>query len=661
MKLPEDFLITLATKVGISENEFEVLSRAIKGESMSDISDQLRVRKDALQKRLGEVYKKFEVQGAGPGKLAKLQQILVTEYQKQVANNRHDATTDREVYPTVVENTRFQDTTIPQFSPRIDWEEVPAKEPFYGRHYEIETLKKWIVTNRCRVVTICGMGGIGKTALATQTLQQIQGEFQTIIWRNIATSGPLEKLLPDILQFLSHHSEIDIPKPSNSLISQLIEYLRLTRCLLVFDEVETILESGQLPGQYRPGYESYGELFQQIAQTSHQSCLLLISWTHPIELDNLAERTLHCRDLELRELPEKDAKEIILSAPHVSTSESNLLSELIYLYGGNPLLLKIAVTHAQDMLAGNLAQLVKKTPSVIEGIVRDYFEEKFQDFHELEVKVLSCLASNKPATLSELQSSLLFAEDLSELKLAVEILIERSLLQALTESGEERLTVSPQARLFVTHQLIAKYLNQIGYKKYLESELQTAKCYLTQTLRYNPELPAANYNLGSTYEKLEDLSNARQHYKKAAEYKNSRAAGAAVNNLARLEILSENFDIAVELILSILPKVNDKMVQVTLHKNLGWAYLGLQLYSDAETHLQKAIELDKSYTVAHCLLAQVLEAKGDTTAALSCWQKCLNCSTQGQQQEGVAWKLPELSIWKSFARERLSASGREPN
>ncbi|MEG5018415.1 MULTISPECIES: NB-ARC domain-containing protein [unclassified Microcoleus] len=660
MKLPEDFLITLATKVGISENEFEVLSRAIKGESMSDISDQLRVRKDALQKRLGEVYKKFEVQGAGPGKLAKLQQILVTEYQKQVANNRHDATTDREVYPTV-ENTRFQDTTIPQFSPRIDWGKVPAKEPFYGRNSEIDTLKKWIVTNRCRVVTICGMGGIGKTALATQTLQQIQGEFQTIIWRNIATSGPLEKLLPDLLQFLSHHSEIDLPKLSNSLIAQLIEYLRLTRCLLVFDEVETILQSGQLPRHYRPGYESYRELFQQIAQTPHQSCLLLISWTHPIELDILAEETLLCRALELSELPEKDAKQIILSAPKVSTSESNLLSELIYLYGGNPLLLKIAVTHAQDMLAGNLAQLVKKTPSVIEGIVRDYFQEQFQDFHELEVKVLSCLASNKPATLSELQSSLLFAEDLSELKLAVEILIERSLLQTLTDSDEERLTVSPQARLFVTHQLIAKYLNQIGYKKYLESELQTAKCYLTQTLRYNPELPAANYNLGSTYEKLEDLPNARQHYKKAAEYKNSRAAGAAVNNLARLEILSENFDVAVELILSILPQVNDKIVQVTLHKNLGWAYLGLQLYSEAETHLEKAIELDNSYAVAHCLLAQVLEAKGETTAALSCWQKCLNCSTQGQQQEGVAWKLPELSIWKSFARERLSASGREPN
>ena len=71
MKLPEDFLITLATKVGISENEFEVLSRAIKGESMSDISDQLRVRKDALQKRLGEVYKKFEVQGAGTGEISK--------------------------------------------------------------------------------------------------------------------------------------------------------------------------------------------------------------------------------------------------------------------------------------------------------------------------------------------------------------------------------------------------------------------------------------------------------------------------------------------------------------------------------------------------------------------------------------------------------------
>jgi DNA-binding CsgD family transcriptional regulator len=79
--VPREFLKTVALRVGISDNELEVMARAIQGEPMTAISKQLGVRKDALQKRLGEVYRKLNISGAGPGKLAKLQQKLLSEYQ----------------------------------------------------------------------------------------------------------------------------------------------------------------------------------------------------------------------------------------------------------------------------------------------------------------------------------------------------------------------------------------------------------------------------------------------------------------------------------------------------------------------------------------------------------------------------------------------------
>jgi Bacterial regulatory proteins, luxR family. len=69
--VPREFLKTVAARVGISDNELEVMARAIQGEPMTAISKQLGVRKDALQKRLGEVYRKLNISGAGPGKLAK--------------------------------------------------------------------------------------------------------------------------------------------------------------------------------------------------------------------------------------------------------------------------------------------------------------------------------------------------------------------------------------------------------------------------------------------------------------------------------------------------------------------------------------------------------------------------------------------------------------
>ncbi|MGI0479460.1 hypothetical protein ACN4EE_01585 [Geminocystis sp. CENA526] len=89
--IPAKFLQNITKHFGITEGESEVLNRAIQGESLDDIAKDLGISKDALQKRLGEVYKKFQIFGFGPGKLAKLQQRLVEEYQKY-RQNQNDKT-----------------------------------------------------------------------------------------------------------------------------------------------------------------------------------------------------------------------------------------------------------------------------------------------------------------------------------------------------------------------------------------------------------------------------------------------------------------------------------------------------------------------------------------------------------------------------------------
>ncbi|NIV27928.1 MAG: hypothetical protein GWN58_00015, partial [Anaerolineae bacterium] len=51
-------------------------------------------------------------------------------------------------------------------APRLnqDWGEAPDTAAFYGRGTELARLERWLVRDRCRLVAVLGMGGLGKTA-----------------------------------------------------------------------------------------------------------------------------------------------------------------------------------------------------------------------------------------------------------------------------------------------------------------------------------------------------------------------------------------------------------------------------------------------------------------------------------------------------------------
>ncbi len=203
---------------------------------------------------------------------------------------------------------------------------------------------------------------------------------------------------------------------------------------------------------------------------------------------------------------------------------------------------------------------------------------------------------------------------------------------------------------------MAKNLNKIGYERYLEGDFQRAAFYLQWAIEFNPNLGGAHYNLGSTYEKLEDSEGAYNHYQTAANSK-GRAADAALSNLARLDILAGNSATAIERLLPRINQVKDTSVKSSVHKNLGWAYLLQKQYSDAQYHLQKAIELDSERAASYCLLAQVQDIQGDEKSALASWANCLTYDTRDRRRKEVAWRSPELDFWQFQARERLKPSG----
>ncbi|MBD1856142.1 MULTISPECIES: hypothetical protein [Leptolyngbya] len=70
---------------------------------------------------------------------------------------------------------------------------------------------------------------------------------------------------------------VELPESLDGRVSRLMEYLRKARCLLVLDNAESILGSDNRAGSYRSSYEGYRYFFKCIAETRHQSCLVLTS------------------------------------------------------------------------------------------------------------------------------------------------------------------------------------------------------------------------------------------------------------------------------------------------------------------------------------------------------------------------------------------------
>src|SRR5437660_11703616 len=168
----------------------------------------------------------------------------------------------------------------PAAFPRVDWAEALDTSRFAGREVEVAELSHWIVQERCRLVTLVGMGGIGKSMLASLLGSRLAAHFEAVLWRSVRDAPSCEELVADCITFFSQTPPAEFPASLEQRLTQLLSRLQARRCLLVLDNLQTLLQSGARAGTYLKGYEGYERLIGRLVESAYQSCVLLTSREH---------------------------------------------------------------------------------------------------------------------------------------------------------------------------------------------------------------------------------------------------------------------------------------------------------------------------------------------------------------------------------------------
>ncbi|KYC41198.1 hypothetical protein WA1_03685 [Scytonema hofmannii PCC 7110] len=417
----------------LSEGEKFVLSGIWQGKTYEDMA------------KSSEYKLSYLMQSAGPKLLKLLSRVLNSSLNKtnfRVAievrfKQLHPNADALLALQTMSQQSTELDQNIPK-TPQNHFDETldVSDLVFVGRKDELKEIGEYALDKQTKLTIVKGPGGIGKSSLVYRfaneqaNLNKDNCEFIAIIFKSLRRPKKLNEFISELLSTCFSlqipDTELDEVKALEQLISQLIQYLRSFRCLLILDDFQTVFKSKGLVGEYDiKQYGDYGKLVEQLAGAGHNSHIIITCREFPLkETDNeLIKRPI--RSIDLRGL-KSDEVQTILSKRNLQPSPDQL-KQLTDKLGGSPLGIRLVAADIQSRYDGSVSRYLEdiKVSDDLGIRVQELIENLTQPEQELLYRIASY---GRAVAYSELPEDILSENLLARLKAYIDSLKGRSLL-----------------------------------------------------------------------------------------------------------------------------------------------------------------------------------------------------------------------------------------
>lgn len=381
----------------------------------------------------------------------------------------------------------------------------PQLTAFVGREAELREIETLLVNPECRLLSLIGPGGMGKTRLSTRAAEHLAEVFpHGVYFVPLAQVQSGEMIVPAIADSLQYSFRMEARDPRDRVDArgQLLDYLREKRLLLVLDNFEHLVSNAGLVADI---LMSSPEV--KIITTSRERLNLPGEWA--FEVDGL---TLPENGEDYKQLEQYSAIQLFLQAARrvkpgftPQMEEMGCISRICKLVGGMPLGIELAASWLRvltcreigdeiernlDFLASSMRNLPERHRSL-----RAVFEHSWQSMAEGEQQVYQRLPVFRGG-FNRLAAAAVAEASLTQLT----HLVDKSLLRQY-QSG--RYDLHP-----VLNQFAAEKLAENPTSRYTVEEAHSIY-YLNLASDAGEKLKSARYREGRQ-EILQDLGNIRR-------------------------------------------------------------------------------------------------------------------------------------------------------